>query len=100
MLMQAKQDATLTKEQVGIVEIPFRMFDVVMWDQGMLNGVIVGDCRWERFWYGTGKGRIKSGGRHNGKGERIVNRNVTVFAKLVPLNILFLSVSARRCRED
>ena len=85
----------MTKEQVGIVEIPFRMFDVVMRDQGMLNGVIVGDCRWERFWYGTEKGRIKSGGRHSGKGERVVNRNVTVFAKLVPLNILFLSVSAR-----
>jgi len=61
----------------------------------MLNGVIVGDCRWERFWYGTEKGRIKSGGRHSGKGERVVNRNVTVFAKSVPLNILFLSVSAR-----
>ena len=61
----------------------------------MLNGVIVGDCHWERFWYGTEKGRIKSGGRHSGNGERVVDRNITVFVKLAPLNILFLSVTTR-----
>ena len=55
---------------------------MVMRDQGMLNGVIVGDCRWERFWYRTEESRIKSGGRHSGEGERVVNRNVTVFGKI------------------
>src|ERR1700678_3971671 len=59
----------LVKEQVGRVEVPFRMFDVVMRDQGMLNGVIVGNCCWERFWHGTEKGRIKGGGGHGSKGE-------------------------------
>ena len=57
------------KEQVGIVEIPFWMFDMVMWDKRMLNRVIVGDCCWEYFWCGIEKGRIKNEGRHNGKDE-------------------------------
>ena len=63
---------------------------------GSLSAIVVGNVS------GIEQKKVesKSGGRHSGKGERVVNRNVTVFAKLVPLNILFLSVSARRCRED
>ena len=59
------------KEQVGIVEIPFRMFDMVMWDKRMLNRIIVDDCCWEYFWCGIEKGRIKNGGRHIGKDEKL-----------------------------
>src|SRR5271168_290093 len=95
MLMKAKENASLGKEQVGIVEIPFWMFDMVMWDKRMLNRVIVGDCCWECFWCGIEKGRIKNGGRHNGKDERLKMEMLLFLQNLSLLNRLFLSVTSR-----
>src|ERR1700678_1623130 len=95
MLMKAKYNASLGKEQVGIVEIPFWMFGMVMWDKRMLNRVIVGDCCWECFWCGIEKGRIKNEGRYNGKDEGSKMETLLFLQNLLLLNKLFLSVSSR-----
>src|ERR1700678_2012365 len=95
MLMKAKKDASLGKEQVGIVEIPFRMFDMVMWDERMLNRIIVGNCCWECFWCGIEEGRVKNRGRHIGKDERLKIEMLLFLQNLSLLNRLFLSATLR-----
>src|ERR1700678_277596 len=91
ILMKTKKNASLSKEQVGIIEIPFWMFGMVLWDKRMLNRVIVGDCCWECFWCGIERGE----GRHNGKDEGLKMETLLFFIKFASLNKLFLSVSSR-----
>src|ERR1700678_1059939 len=95
MSMKAKQDASLGKEQFGIVEIPFRMFDMVTWGERMLNRIIVGDCCGECFWCGIEEGRVKNGGRHIGMDERLKMEMLLFLQFLSLLNRLFLSATLR-----
>src|ERR1700678_2416558 len=63
-LMKAKKNAPLVEEQVGVVEIPYRMFNMVVREQRTMNRIIVGDCCGECFWYIRENGMIKSRRRH------------------------------------
>jgi hypothetical protein len=85
--MKAKENASLAEEQVGVVEIPYRVFNMVVRDQRARNRIIVGNCRGECFRYIRENSMIKGRGRHGV--EKGGNGNVTRSSKPVSLNMLF-----------
>ena len=67
MSVKAKKNALLAEEQVGIVEIPYQVFNMVVRDLRTMNRIVVGDCRGECFWFIRKNSMIESRRRHGGE---------------------------------
>ena len=67
MSVKAKKNTSLAEEQVGVVEIPYRVFNMVVGDQIKMNRIVVGDCRGKCFWYIRKNSMIESRRRHGGE---------------------------------
>ena len=78
--MKAKKNASLAEEQVGVIKIPYWMFNMVVRDQRTMNRIIVGDCRGECFWYIRENSMIKSRRRH--EGEKVEMETLLVLQNL------------------